>query len=1207
MKFAPEPTKRTELRIQILRSLGFLLLIFLAASARADAPDWENERILHLNTEPPRATFVPFATVEQALQINFTNSPFYFSLDGDWKFNWVGNPSERPTNFFEINFDDSSWSNISVPSNWEMKGYGTPIYLGSGYPFKIDPPRVMGEPPTNSWTAYTNRNPVGSYRKTFALPKNWGVRRVFIHFDGIGSAFYIWCNGVKVGFSKDSRTPAEFDITDFINAGLNHIAVEVYRWSDGSYLEDQDMWRMSGIFRPVYLYSTAATRIRDFAVRTDWDTNYCDAILQIKPELAANNLTLSNWTIHLQLFDANNQPVLMTASSDTTNRIVKIKTKDKSGSKSDAKPKAKSKTEKSNRNSAPVFFATTNLTRDADEILNADYSSKILDARMAQRGEPKFAWLEANIKNPAKWTAETPNLYTLVLTLNDTNGNVVEADSCKIGFRKIEIRDGRFLVNGQPIKLRGVNRHEIDPDTGYAMSDARILQDITLMKQANINAVRTCHYPDDPRWYELCDRFGLYVLDEANICTHGTRGFLANDPSWGGAFLDRAQRMAERDKNHPSVIIWSMANESGYGPNFAAVSGWLHEFDPTRPIHYEGAQTTNDAPITVDIIGRFYPRLTNEKYAMPDDPWNLRWNKTLEIAQRTNDSRPVLATEYAHAMGNAVGNLQEYWNEIYSNPRMLGGFIWEWCDQGLHKAQTNAPAEFFTALGGDFGDVPNAGGFNIKGLVNAEREIFPKYYEVKKVYQPIQIEPVYLKPGKIVLKITNRNSFLDLTNYDICWLIDASNGKTPQAGVLDPITCAAGKCCELKIPVEIIHDVNPGEEFWLRVSFHTRVDSLWARAGFEIAWQQFNLPVKTPTRKADDEIFPPLKLFSTNDTVQVAGINFSATFSRTAGTLTSLQFGGREMLAQKTNEVSGPVLQLFRAPTDNDKGFGKWLARDWRNVGLSNLTQHVESFGFTNVNPSELKVFISTTNTSIVITTNRVTNEVADAESEVEIEIKTNDVNAIESMSVTNTETGIVTNTVKNLIYRWKTTWTIRADGSLEMENEFAPLGKKLPLLPRVGIVMSLAKDFEDIRWLGRGPWENYSDRKDATDMGVWNSTVTKQYVPYVRPQENGNHEDTRWLELADAHGDGLKISAQENSFSFSTLHFTANDLATTRHNFELKPRAEIILSLDAKMSGLGNSSCGPGVLDAYACPPTNYSLAIRFAPARKSSEISSP
>jgi beta-galactosidase len=1095
MKFKHEWTQRTELWNFIL---CWLLFIFLPATAFADAPDWENEQVLHVNTEPPRATFVPFATVEQALNGDFTNSPFYFSLDGEWKFNWVPKPELRPTNFFETNFDDSTWTNIDVPSNWEMKGFGTPIYLGSGYPFKIDPPRVTSEPPTN-WTAFAQRDPVGSYRKIFELPKNWDGRRVFVHFDGVDSAFYLWVNGARVGFSKDSRTPAEFDLTDFVKPGANQIAVEVYRWSDGSYLEDQDMWRMSGIFRPVYLYSTAAARLRDFTVRTDLDSNYCDAILQIKPELAAKNLSLSNWTVHAQIFDVDGKPVF-----------------------------------------------TNELSHDAEEILNPDFNSKILDDRMPQRGEPKFAWLEAKIKNPAKWTAETPNLYTLVLTLNDENGNVIEADSCEIGFRKIEIRDGQFLINGQPIRLRGVNRHEIDPDTGHTMSEALMIQDITLMKQDNINAVRTCHYPDDPRWYDLCDRYGIYVLDEANICTHGTRGFLANDPNWTGAFLDRAQRMAERDKNHPSVIIWSMANESGYGPNFAAISGWLHEFDPTRPVHYEGAQTETDAPKTVDIIGRFYPRLTTETYAKPDDPWNLRWDKFLEIAQRTNDSRPVLATEYAHAMGNAVGNLQEYWNEIYSNPRMLGGFIWEWCDQGLHKKLPDG--RIVTGLGGDFGDVPNHGGFCIKGLVSAEREIFPKYWEVKKVYQPVTIEPVNLKPGKVEVKVTNRNSFLNLSDYEARWSVTDSDGKEIQSGVLKPIDCAPGKSCELKIPVEKIRNPNLGAEFWLRVSFQTRTDSVWAKAGYEVAAQQTQLEVETPAiSKIEASDLPSLNLIQNADAVKIEGTNFSATFSRAAGTLTSLDFHGREIFAATTNEFSGPVLQLFRAPTDNDKGFGKWLARDWREAGLSNLVRRVNSFEVVREKSGEIK-------------------------------IKTE-----------------MTGSAKNGGYKLKTFWTIRGDGSVEMENNFSPFGN-LPLLPRIGIVMRLANDFENVRWLGRGPWENYSDRKGSAAVGVWSSTVDDQYVPYVRPQENGNKEGARWLTLTDAKGNGLKISAVENPFSFSVLHFTAGDLATARHNYELKPRKEIILSLDAKMSGLGNSSCGPGILEKFSVPPVSCFLKLCFS-----------
>ncbi|HSY17073.1 MAG TPA: glycoside hydrolase family 2 TIM barrel-domain containing protein [Candidatus Acidoferrales bacterium] len=1089
-----------------------LTALFCRMAAFAGSPDWENEQVLHINTEPPRATFIPYPTVEQALDDSPISSPFYFPLMGEWKFHWSPRPEARPTNFFETTFDDSGWTNITVPSNWEMKGYGLPIYLGSGYPFKIDPPRVTGEPPAN-WTAYAQRDPVGSYRRTFDLPADWDGRRTFIHFDGVDSAFYIWVNGVRVGFSKDSRTPAEFDLTDFLHAGANQIAVEVYRWSDGSYLEDQDMWRMSGIYRGVYLYSTAAARLRDFTVRTDLDADYRDAMLQIKPMLAAKDVSLANWTVRAQLYDADKKPVFQ-----------------------------------------------KELCHDAEEILNPNFSAKILDDRMPQRGEPKFAWLEGRVNNPAKWTAETPNLYTLVVTLNDDKGNVVEADSCQVGFRKVEIRDGKFLINGQPVRLRGVNRHEIDPDTGHALTTARMVQDITLMKQANINAVRTCHYPDDPRWYELCDRYGIYVLDEADICTHGTRGMLANDPHWTGAFLDRASRMAERDKNHPSVIIWSMANESGYGPNFAAISGWLHEFDPTRPVHYEGAQGPTNNPPTVDILGRFYPRLTTETYAKAEDPWNVRWDKFLEIARRTNDNRPVLATEYAHAMGNAVGNLQEYWNEIYSNPRMIGGFIWEWCDQGLHKKMEDGKVE--TVFGGDFGDIPNHGGFSIKGLVTAERKVYPKYWEVKKVYQPVMIEPVNLKPGKVVLRVTNRNSFLNLSEYEAIWSVTDSDGQEIQSGVLNPIDCTAGKISVLKIPVERIPKAKPGAEFWLRLSFHTRTDAVWAKAGYEVAWQQFQLPIKVPVVVHGTGALQRLTLMEAGDMVEIAGTNFSATFSRAAGTLVSLKYGGREMLLgghsafEKTSkggtakEITGPRLQLFRAPTDNDKGFGKWLARDWHEAGLTNLSRHANSFAISQMKPYEVKI------------------------------------------------TTMVTSSAINGGYKLMTAWTIGGDGSVEMDNAFEPSGN-LPLLPQVGVVLELAKDCENVRWLGRGPWENYADRKTGADVGVWSSTVAEQYVSYVKPQENGNKEDVRWVELTDAGGKGLKISTEANPFSFSALHFTADDLAAVKHNYELTPRPEIILSLDAKMSGLGNSSAGPGVLEKYSVPPTNYFLHLKFSPVK--------
>ncbi|HXC37095.1 MAG TPA: glycoside hydrolase family 2 TIM barrel-domain containing protein, partial [Candidatus Acidoferrales bacterium] len=869
----------TSMRDKAFKAL-FWLMLWLAIQfplMASPLPEWENEHVFQINREPVRSSFVPFATVAEALRDDDTNSPFFLSLNGTWRFHWVPSPDLRPANFFQTDFDDSNWTNIEVPSCVELQGHGIPIYMPSGYPFKIDPPDVLDVPPAN-YTTFKMRDPVSSYRRTFDLPALWYHRRVFIHFDGVESAFNVWFNGRFVGYSQNSRSPAEFDVTDFVRPGANEIAVQDFRWSSGSYFEDQDIWRLSGIFRGVYLYSTAAARIRDFAVRTDLDTNYQNATLEIKPELADYaGRSLGGWTVCAQLYDV-------------TGRLV----------------------------------FQNELRHDAAEILNRDWDPKILDDRTPQRGASKFAWLVGSVNNPAKWTAETPNLYTLVLTLNDPLGNVVEADRCNVGFRKIEIRGGWFLLNGKPVRLRGVDRHETDPDTGHTLSLARMVEDIQMMKRANINAVRTCHYPDDPRWYDLCDRYGLYVLDEANLETHGTRGFLANDPDWAAAFLDRGISLAERDKNHPSVVIWSLGNESGYGPNFAAMSGWLHQFDPTRPVHYEGAQGVTIDPPGVDIISRFYPRLTNT-YAMADSPANTRWDEFLKIAQRTNDNRPVVASEYAHAMGNAIGNLQEYWDEIYSNPRMLGGFIWEWCDQGLRR--TLPDGRRVIAYGGDFGDHPNLGAFCIKGIVSSNRKLYPKYWEVKKVYEPVAIAPINSKPGHVAVKITNRNSFLNLSQYEARWSVVDGDGEKIQLGVLEPIDCAAGQDAEVKVPVKTIHKPKPGAEFWLLLSLHTKSDSLWAPAGYEIAWQQMQLQVKTPSAVPVDYVkSPALVLIQQTDSVSIRGGNFSAAFSRSGGTLVSLNFDGSECLAQTSKTPAGPILQLFRAPTDNDKGFGHWLA-----------------------------------------------------------------------------------------------------------------------------------------------------------------------------------------------------------------------------------------------------------------------------------------
>jgi len=1085
--------------------LRFLILAALsAASVRAELPDWENEQVNQINREPARATFVPFASVEQARAGDVAASPFVLSLSSEtaWKFHWVPRPEERPKDFWREDFDDTAWKSFPVPANWEVNGYGTPVYASSGYIFKIDPPRVTSEPPRD-WSTFTERNAVGSYRCTFELPAAWAGRRVFVQFHGVQSAFYVWVNGVRVGYSEGSMSGGEFDLTPQVRPGKNLIAVEVYRFCDGSYLEDQDMWRFGGIHRDVVLTSTPPARIRDFAVRTDLDTDGRDATLRIEPKLAvADNATLAGWNVQAELFDAAGKSVL----------------------------------------AAPVRHG-------AAAILNREFRADILNDRTPQRGARKFGWLEAKVANPAKWTAETPTLYRLVLTLRDEHDAVVEATACDVGFRQVEIRDGRLLVNGAPVKLRGVNRHELDPDRGHAVTFARMVQDITLMKQANINAVRTCHYPNDPRWLELCDRFGLYVIDEADLETHGTRGFLASDPRWSGAYLDRAVRLAERDKNHPCVTFWSLGNESGYGPNFAAMSAWLHDFDPTRPVHYEGAQGEPNDPPTVDVISRFYPR-TMDHYLNPGVPEdstteraeNARWERLINLAS-DRDRRPVLASEYVHAMGNAIGNLAEHWEEIYWHPRLLGGFIWEWADQGLRKRAADGTP--FLAYGGDFGDKPNLGAFAIKGVVTADRGIYPKYWEVKKVYQPVFIEGRELTAKEVRVRVTNRNFHANLRDFDARWTL-TSDGAVLQSGDLPPFDLAPLVSAEAIIPVKSI--ATPGDS-WLRVSFHLREKTAWAPAGHEVAWAQFKIESRQTTEKP---VTPaagpatPLALSEDGDRVTIRGKNFTAIFSRAAGTLVSLDYGQGELLSAPGDAPAGPTLQAWRAPTDNDRGFGKWLAREWTQAGMDQLKRRVDSFAVTQPAP---------------------------------------DVVRVETLATSAALKGALTQ---------RAGWTIHGDGTIELANDFTPSGE-LPPLARIGVALRLAPGLEQFRFYGRGPHENYSDRKTSADLGVWSGTVAGQSVPYVRPQENGNHEDIRWLALTGEKS-GLLVVADEAPIAASALHFSAADLSAVKHAYELKPRAETILSLDAKQCGLGNSSCGPGVLLRYAVPVQPYRLHVIFA-----------
>lgn len=1074
-------------------TLLFGLLLPIQPSAQT-VHDWENHHVLQINREPARAAFTPFHAQKGDCSI---------CLDGTWKFRWTPVPDERIVEFYQTDFNDKDWVGFPVPANWEVNGYGTPIYVSAGYPFKIDPPRVMGEPKVD-YTTYKERNPVGQYRRSFQLPAGWEARgQTFLRFEGVMSAFYVWINGERVGYSQGSMEPSEFNITNYLHAGENQIALEVYRYSDGSYLEDQDFWRFGGIHRSIHLLHTPDIRIRDYAVRTlPVSTDYQDFILQIDPQFSVyRGMTGKGTTLQGVLKDASGREI-------------------------------------------------ATLKGDVEDILDLEHKAGRMNEWYPQRGPRKLGRMSATIKSPKRWTAETPYLYKLHLTLLTAEGEVIEQVEQSVGFRSVEIRNGQLLVNGASVRFRGVNRHEYDPRTARVMSEERMLQDILLMKQANINAVRTSHYPNVSRWYELCDSLGLYVMDEADIEEHGLRGTLASTPDWHAAFLDRAVRMAERDKNHPSIVMWSMGNESGYGPNFAAISAWLHDFDPTRPVHYEGAQGAGGEPDpkTVDVISRFYTRVKQE-YLNPgiaegedkERAENARWERLLEIAERTNDNRPVMTSEYAHSMGNALGNFKEYWDEIYSNPRMLGGFIWDWVDQGIYK--TLPDGRIMVAYGGDFGDKPNLKAFCFNGLLMSDRETTPKYWEVKKVYSPVELR---VESGE--LRVTNRNHHTDLSQYRCLWTLSI-DGKQKDQGEITLPEVAPGESETIPLPVSIAGkkaSAKATSDLRLTISFILKRDALWAKAGHEVAWEQFCIQ-EGAAFSSKLENRGRLKVRADEEHLSISGSGFSIQWEKNVtGSLTSLTYHGKEMLAHPADFPLQPVTQAFRAPTDNDKSFGNWLAKDWSLHQMDNPRISLDFFKHEVREDGTVIVRIQTRN------------------------------RYKEGMIVT------------------KFLYTILSDGTIDLKTTFQPQGI-LPELPRLGIAFCLSSDYNTFIWQGRGPQDNYPDRKTSAAVGLWKRSVADQYVHYPRPQDSGNKEEVRRLMLTDRHGKGIRVDAVEDVFSASALHYTAQDLYKETHDCNLKPRPEVILSLDAAVLGLGNSSCGPGVLKKYAIDKKEHTLHIRI------------
>ncbi|OHB67782.1 MAG: hypothetical protein A2Y77_05765, partial [Planctomycetes bacterium RBG_13_62_9] len=897
---------------------------------------------------------------------------------------------------------------------------------------------------------------------------SWDGRQTFLHFDGVQSAFYVWVNGRMVGYSEDSMTPAEFNVTPYLQKGKNTIAVEVYRWSDGSYLEDQDFIRFSGIHRSVYLFSTPSVHIRDFFVRATLDDQYKDGILMLRPKLATyNKADPKGWTVEAKLYDAEKKPVTL----------------------------------------VPWRIGAT-LKMNASRILNEQYP---------QRDNVRFPVMEAKVTDVKKWSDETPNLYTLVLTLSDPEGKIIEVESCRVGFRRVEIKEGQFFVNGQSVRLFGTNRHEHDPDHGKAVPISRMIEDIKLMKANNINAVRTSHYPNDPHWYDLCDEYGIYLMDEANLETHGVGGLLSNIPAWHTAFLERAIRMVERDKNHPSVVFWSLGNESGCGPNHAAMAGWIHDYDPTRPVHYEGAAgNPYDYPY-VDVISRMYERI----------PGIIR-------LATNNDTRPMVLCEYAHAMGNSVGNLPEYWQAIRAHKRLIGAFVWDWVDQGIRMKSPDGKS--YWGYGGDFGDNPNDDNFCCNGLVQPDRKPNPSLREVKKVYQRIHVTPVDLAAGTFTVE--NEYDFRSLDFVDGSWEL-ACDGKVVQEGKLPKLTLGPKQTQKIEVPFRK-PNLESASEYWLKVSFALAEDESWAQRGHVVAWDQFQMPFEAPATAAAIDKMPQATLREQGNAYTVSGNAFTVTIGKATGAIESLKFKGTEL-------IRSPLIPNFwRAPIDNDDGNGmvKRLGI-WRTAGPN---RKVDSVTAEQVRPQLVRITAQAT------------------------------------LPVGNST-------------KYRTVYNVYGSGDIVVEASMEPSGGNLPELPRFGMQMAVAGTYSTMTYLGRGPYENYWDRNSGQAVGLYSGPVEEQIHVYTRPQENGNRTDVRWLTLTDSNGTGL-LAVGMPLLSVSAWPFSMEELEKAMHIHELPRRDFVTLNLDYRQMGVGgDDSWGARPHPEYTLPAKAYSYRFRLKP----------
>ncbi len=1020
------------------KSIAIILLLNCLVNGKAqNAPfpkELEDPAVFEINKLPAHDNAFPFESRALALDNKKEASRFFQSLDGQWKFNYVDDPANRPQDFYKLNFDDSKWGSITVPGNWELQGYGYPIYTNIAYDFAPQHPNPPFVP--------HDKNPVGSYRKHFVFNQAWKGRRIILHFGDVKSAFYLWVNEKLVGYSEGSKLPAEFDITDIVHDGNNTIAAQVYRYSDGAYLEDQDFWRISGMERSVYLYAQPLQHISDFTLQQDLDAQYKDGLFAAVVQLSGNT-----------------KATTLTCTLQSENGAEQLY-----------------------KRSLPANGATS-------------------------------LHFESRIPHPKKWSGEAPNLYTVILELKDARQQTIEVVTKRIGFRKSEVRNGQYLLNGQPILFKGVNRHEHDPYTGHTLTEESMLNDIKIFRQLNINAVRTCHYPNDERWYDLCDQYGIYVIDEANIESHGM-GYdltktLGNNPSFEGMHLDRTKRMYYRDKNHPSIIIWSLGNEAGNGINFYNTYRLLKSLDTSRPVQYERA----GLEWNTDIFCPMYPS--------PDDIGKYAAN---------NPARPLILVEYEHAMGNSQGNFSEYWDVIEKYRSLQGGFIWDFVDQGL--AKTNAKGKLFWAYGGDYGpaDVPSDNNFNCNGLVAPDRTWNPHCYEVKNVYSDIKIKSFDKKTGTVELF---NQQFYEPVTLQLQW--EVTVGGIRQLEGLEKNIVIEPQQSKKVILTGYNESISEnGLESFINCYVQTQQPTPLLPAGYEKVRNQFKLADQSIS--GDVGFSNKLQVDSATSDWKITDDNIEYIIDSKRGYLQDMIVNGRSIM-------KSPLMPCcWRPATDNDFG--------------ANLQNKLHEW-----------------------------KTVMDDARLVSVALIKGDI--------------VITHEVLNGDAKLVTTFSFGTDELLKVNLKLQKIKGDHPMLMRFGMQLAIDEEFNQLSWYGRGPWENYADRKWSSLINTYHADAAKLWHPYIRPQETAHFTEVRDASFLNAAGKGIEIQEWGGPFEFNSYPFSDDDLyggevKTQLHGLELEPRNFLNLHIDKVQMGLGGiNSWGSLPLPPYRLPYQDYDLSF--------------